>query len=92
MKSSSTKKKLPKPDNLYHLSTDGYSVNKSKISRQKSLTKSSKKVGSLTVMRRLNLIRNLTKKGTKQKKILGNDVEFLKAKYKKEKKKKTNKK
>lgn len=81
-------KLLPKPSSTIHLADDGYSTHKSKSVRQKSLKKSSRKYGSLTVMKRLNLIRNLSRHNSKQKNIMSQDVEFLKKQYAKEKKKK----
>jgi hypothetical protein len=56
------------------------------MSRQASLKKASKKNGSLRVLRRLNLIRNLTAV-EKNKKKMSTDIDFLKKEYKKEKKK-----
>ena len=69
-----------------HLSDFGYTVKKNKMSRQASLKKASKKNGSLRVLRRLNLIRNLTAV-EKNKKKMSTDIDFLKKEYKKEKKK-----
>ena len=82
---SGKKNKLPKPDDLLHLSDFGYAVSKNKISRQTSLKKASKKNGSLRVLRRLNLIRNLTSV-EKNKNKMTKDIDFLKKEYKKEKK------
>lgn len=86
-----SRKLLPQPDPDVHLSDDGYSTNKSAKSRQRALTRASKKYGSLSVMRRLNLIRNLSRKGSKQKKIMSKDVEYLKKKYSKSKRSKRSK-
>ena len=78
-------KRLPKPSNEIHLADDGYAVHKSDLSRHRSLKRASKKNGTLTVMKRLNLIRNLTKKGSKNKNVLSRDVNYLKKIYRKEK-------
>ena len=85
MNSKNQKNILPKPGNDIHLANDGYSLDKSKLSRQTALKKSSKKFGSLRVLKRLNLIRNLTKSNSKNKSILTNDVNYLKRIYAKEK-------
>ena len=84
-KSSNNKKLLPAPRKDISLAKDGYKLSKSEKSRHRSLSKSAKKHGTLTIMKRLNLIRNLTKKDTLQKKSLSRDVEFLKKMYMKEK-------
>ena len=73
--------RLPKPGNDVHLSDVGYSLNKTQKQRRLSLDRASKKTGSLPVLRRLNLIRNLTKKESKNKKKLTKDVDYLKKKY-----------
>lgn len=79
------KKYLPKPSDDNHLSDFGYHVDKKMMSRHTSLKKASKKIGTLTTMKRLNLIRNLTKKGSKNKEILSKDVDFMKKVYAREK-------
>ncbi len=85
-------KLLPHPDpNGIHLSKYGYSTSKTQAQRRASLKKSSKKNGALPVLRRLNLIRNLTstvtsKKTRKAHEIMSKDVEFMKKIYKDEKK------
>ena len=81
---------LPLPDPNVHLSKYGYSVSKKKQSRQESLKKSSKKYGTLPVLKRLNLIRNLTSVKTSDKThkvhdIMSKDVDFMKKLYKNEK-------
>jgi hypothetical protein len=73
--------RLPKPGDNIHLSDVGYSLNKTQKQRRLSLDKASKKNGSLPILRRLNLIRNLTKKESKNKKKLTKDVNYLKKKY-----------
>jgi hypothetical protein len=60
--SSGKLKVLPPVDNSnIHLSDYGYSLSKSKTSRKGSLKRASKKEGTLPVLRRLNLIRNIYK-------------------------------
>lgn len=81
--------RLPKPDPDIHLSSQGYSVARPTMKRQTALKRSSKEIGTLPVIRRLNLIRNLTKRGTKNRKILSKDVDFMKKLYKKEKARKS---
>lgn len=81
-------KKLPQPSKDVHLGDDGYSVRKSSSARRNALKKASSKHGSLTVLKRLNLIRNLSKNNSKNKKRLSEDVEYMKRKYKREKNKK----
>ena len=81
---------LPRPDPNIHLSKLGYSTSKNALSRQNSLKKASKKYGTLPVLKRINLIRNITstKTSDKTKKahdVMGKDVEFMKKLYKKEK-------
>lgn len=77
---------LPQPSSDMSLSKYGYSTNKPLSKRRTSLKKASKRYGKLTVLRRLNLIRNLSKKGSEQKGKMSKDVEFMKKLYKKEKK------
>lgn len=79
------KKMLPKPDDYFHLSDDGYNTFKSKLARQSSLRKSATKHGSLKVMQRLNLIKNLSRQ-SKSKNIMKKDVDYLKKLYSREKK------
>lgn len=79
--------RLPKPSTNYHLADDGYKVSANKMSRHKALKQGSKKAGTLTVLKRLNLIRNLTKKGSKNKERMTDDVEYLKKLYATQKKK-----
>lgn len=79
MKKSS--KNLPKSSNDIHLKNFGYSLNKNQSSRHKSLSNASKKIGKLIVLKHVNLIRNLTKKGSINKKKLSSDVNYLKKKY-----------
>ena len=81
---------LPRPDPNVHLSRLGYSTSKKASARQNSLKRASKKYGTLQVLKRINLIRNITstKTSDKTKKahdVMGKDVEFMKKLYKKEK-------
>lgn len=79
------KQKLPQPNDDVHLTDFGYKLNKSKMARQKALKHGSSKHGTLTVLRRLNLIRNLTKQG-KNKKKLTDDVNYMKKIHRNKKK------
>lgn len=78
------RKLLPKPDKSNTLSKFGYSLTHKLQSRQTSLKSASKKYGTLPVLKRLNLIRNLTVP-EKNKKKLSQDVEFMKRVYAREK-------
>lgn len=82
---------LPRPRKEIHLDSFGYKLKKSEKTRQASLRKASKKYGALEVEKHLNLIRNLTKKKTKNKKLLSKDVEYMKKLYSREKKRKNTK-
>jgi len=78
------KKLLPKPDKSNTLSRFGYSLSHKTNSRHNSLKSASKKYGTLPVLKRLNLIRNLTvPKENKTK--LGQDVDYMKRVYAREK-------
>jgi len=82
---------LPRPDrsaDAPHLSKQGYSTAKKASSRHESLKKSSKKYGTLQVLKRLNLIRNLTAPDLEAHKVMSNDVNYMKKLYKHEKEKK----
>lgn len=84
-------KLLPKPDNSQdapHLSKQGYAISKKASTRHTSLKKSSKKYGTLPVLKRLNLIRNLTPQNMPAHKVMSSDVEFMKKLYSHEKNKK----
>ena len=82
---SSRKSKLPIPGKDIHLSDDGYNLSHVDNSRKRALRKSSKKHGTLNVLKRVNLIRNISKDGSKNKKTLSKDVEYLKKLYSKQK-------
>lgn len=71
------RKILPPVNKDISLSQYGYKVHSKKATRQQSLRKASKKHGSLKVLRRLNLIRNYTH-DKDNKKIMTQDVEFMK--------------
>jgi hypothetical protein len=58
---------LPQPGQGYHLSKFGYSLSHKKSSRQSSLKAASKKYGTLPVLKRVNLIRNILVRNIKQK-------------------------
>lgn len=76
-------KTLPPLGDEIHLSKYGYSLKDTKMSRQKSLKKASKKHGTLKVLKRTNLIANYTAVPENKKK-LRDDVEFLKDEYARE--------
>ncbi len=81
---------LPRPDPNIHLSKLGYSTSKKASARQQSLKRASKKYGTLPVLKRINLIRNITSTKTSEKtkkvhNVMGKDVEFMKKLYKREK-------
>jgi nitrate reductase beta subunit len=78
---------LPKLGDEYHLSDYGYKLSKSEADRRKALTKASKSVGTLPVLRRLNLARNYSKNVPNNHKRYTQDVEYMKRKYKREKSK-----
>lgn len=87
-------KLLPKPDPAgIHLSKYGYSTSKKQSQRRESLKRTSKKYGALPVLKRLNLIRNITSTETSEKTkkahdIMSKDVEYMKKLYSKEKERK----
>jgi len=71
-----------------HLSDYGYALAKPEAKRKASLKRASSKEGTLTVLRRLNLIRNYTSVKSNKKKM-NKDMEFMKSQYLKKKSKKT---
>jgi hypothetical protein len=81
-------KLLPRPDPNVHLSKQGYSTSKKASTRHIALKKSSKKYGTLPVLKRLNLIRNLTPPDMPAHKVMASDVDYMSKLYKKEKSKK----
>ena len=74
-------KLLPQPSKDMDLKKFGYSTHKSKTARHISLKNASKKYGTLSVLKRLNLIRNLSRHGSPQKQIMSDDVEYMKKLY-----------
>ena len=81
------RKLLPKPDTKYHhLSKYGYKLSSKKETRHSSLKRASKKYGTLPVLKRVNLIRNITNPQLiENKKKLASDVKFMTQLYNKEK-------
>jgi len=85
---------LPTPDpSGIHLSKYGYSTSKKQSQRRNSLKRTSKKYGALPVLKRLNLIRNITSTKTSEKTkkahdIMSKDVEYMKKLYSNEKERK----
>ncbi len=73
-------KLLPVPDPNVHISKFGNHLYNSDLSRHRALSKISDNIGDLAVLRRLNLIRNLTHKSA-NKSILSRDVEYMKKQY-----------
>ena len=76
---------LPQPDDAYHLSKFGYSLSEKRNSRQSSLKAASKKYGTLQVLKRVNLIRNITNSQNENKNKLSSDVKFMKDLFNKQK-------
>ena len=71
-------KTLPTPKKDGSLSKYGYKLDLPVDVRRKALVKAAKKEGWLEIVRRLNLIHNITASGTKNKQKLGWDVEYAK--------------
>lgn len=82
--------RLPIPSKELSLSDNGYRLHYASSTRQKALRKSTKKFGTLAVLKRVNLIRNITQADSNNKKRLEEDVEYLKNLYNREKKRKVN--
>lgn len=80
-----TRKVLPKVSDEIHLRKYGYKTSKDDNKRHNSLKKASKKHGTLTVLKRLNLIRNLSR-NKKAEKVLSSDVKYMSDMYKQVKK------
>ena len=74
------------------MSRFGYKLSKTKYSRKKALKKAARSRGTLTVLKRVNLIGNYSKSNPINYEKLRSDVEFLKNEYAKEKIKKIKKK
>jgi len=77
-------KTLPPLGDDIHLSNFGYNLSATKLERQKSLKKASKKHSTLKVLKRTNLIANYSKANKKNYTKLRQDVEYLKNQYSKE--------
>jgi hypothetical protein len=76
---------LPRPGDEIHLSSQGYTTHQNDTQRKASLKRASKKYGALPVLRRLNLIRNITAPELPAHKIMGKDVKYMKSVYSHEK-------
>lgn len=83
-------KTLPKPDPNVHLRDYGYSVNKNAGQRQRALKRASRELGTLPVLRRLNLIANYSKSSVDKEEKMRDDVEYMKRQHKIYKKKMEN--
>lgn len=79
------KNTLPEVNKKVSLIKYGYKLKKNKSSRQQSLNRATKQYGTLSVLRRVNLIRNYSIKNKKKHSTLTKDVEYLKSKYADEK-------
>lgn len=86
-KSGKGPKILPKPDPNIHLRDYGYSVDKNSGQRQRALKRASRELGTLPVLRRLNLIANYSKSDIEKEEKMRNDVEYMKRQHKIYKKK-----
>lgn len=75
---------LPKIDDKIHLTNYGYSISKSDRVRHRALNNACRDNGILTILKRLNLIRNYQSDSITRA-IFGEDVDYLKNKYKKSK-------
>lgn len=84
---SHSKKILPKLNKRVSLIKHGYRLKRSNSKRRQSLNKASNNYGTLPVLRRVNLIRNYSKKNKKKYSTLSKDVDYMKNKYAIEKKK-----
>jgi len=75
-KTPKNKRILPKPGNEIKLHDFGYKLSKPQKSRRRSLARASSKHGSLKVLRRVGLLRNLT--GVKSNKAkFSSDVKWM---------------
>lgn len=74
------RKTLPKPDDKVHLTKYGYSVHASEEQRHNALRAASRDYGTLTILRRLNLLRNY-QAIPENKDIFSEDVEYMKHLY-----------
>jgi hypothetical protein len=80
--------RLPTPSKELSLSDNGYRLHNAVSTRHKALRKCAKKFGALTVLKRVNLIRNITQSNSNNEKRLSEDVNYLKGLYKRNKNKK----
>ena len=85
-KTPSYKKVLPKPDPNVSLSKFGYFLARQSKDRKTALRKAAKAHGDLAVLRRVNLLRNLTGNEENRKKM-SQDVLYLSNRYAKTKSK-----
>jgi hypothetical protein len=74
-------KTLPPLDKNLSLSKFGYKLDKPEKTRRTSLKKASKKYSTISVLKRVNLIRNYSKSIPKNYDKLSNDVDYLKKQY-----------
>jgi len=81
-----SRKLLPRPSGDISLTKYGYKLHLKRNSKIRALRRASKKYGALPVLRHLNLIRNISKKGSVTKKKLGKDVKLMSRLYKQLKK------
>jgi hypothetical protein len=80
-KTPESEKILPQPDDMIHLSDYGYSLDRSRDQRREALRKASKENNSLTILRRVNLIRNLSRGVEENYEKLSEDVKYLSNRY-----------
>jgi hypothetical protein len=82
------KRVLPQPsDKEIDLSAMGYSYKKSELARRRVLKRAAEKYGSLKVMRHLILRTNIQATGSKAKKVMTKDVDYLQKLHQQMKKK-----
>jgi len=74
-------KTLPPLDKNLSLSRFGYKLDKPEKTRRSSLKKASKKYSTISVLKRVNLIRNYSKSIPENYDKLSNDVDYLKKQY-----------
>ena len=79
-------KTLPPLDKNLSLSRFGYKLDKPEKTRRSSLKKASKKYSTISVLKRVNLIRNYSKSIPENYDKLSNDVDYMKKQYANEKK------
>lgn len=79
-KTRTAEKVLPKFDGKFHLRDYGYATSKGDAFRHSALNKASDEIGTLKVMRHLNLARNINA-DQRSKMIMESDVKFLSIKH-----------